>query len=522
MSFYEVKVVSRAAPHTVLATFNADQGDGDTRQKATVTEVSWQLNEPGVARIRIPLFHPAALAIQALRREVQVWRNGTLIFWGVPVQRDPSGGFVEWTCPGLLWYFTRRYFGPVTTNYLANPLFATNLSGWTKVGFDPTLFTATHSTAIRLRGPGTARLVVPSTVDRVDEVNNYLEQTFNVPTTTTFGLFLAVVAWYWIDPTVAFAAPALEQRGLYVSSPAAVSESPAWEPITMNAPPGKRERCEINGGIHLAPNLTNVPVTVRLYCPVGAIHWGAASVTAEESVSSEMAGTDVTEMLRLIVNYAQSGAGKSPLHMLTSTPAAGVKEIIAYQFKDLGNVFDAMRTYPQRGLADFDIAFHPTNPTSRTFTTYAPRKGAFRSGHGLVIPGSSVIRLASHSLDGQQTATRVIRRGAGEGSDREYGQAVDASPLDGLILEDIGDAPPEVGIDDLDRYATTDLARLKQVVSLPEVQVPAEGWLGVVRTGDTVPATINWGDVQETANQRVTSLRLDPQTDTLLVGTQVP
>lgn len=491
MAFYEVKVVDQEG--NVFAEFGDD---------ATVLEVTWVLNEPGMVRFAVPVHHPDAGEVHALTREVQVWRNGAIIFWGVPVQADLQGGAMVWYCPGLLWYFTRRYFGPITINYLSNPNFESDLTGWSASG--PT---ASHSTAIRLRGPGTAKLVENTSGD------NFLRQTVSVDT-GPIGLFLAVAAWYWIDPADPITEPALEERGLYVEA-ANSAQVTAWEPITMNAEVGKPQRVET--GIHLDPNLTDEPVDVRLYAPKGTIHWGATSVTEEESVSSEPEGTDIATMLGAIVGYAQTGLGKSDLNIGTSTPLAGVKEITAYQFKDLGNIFDALQTYPARGLADFEVVI---TDTTRTFTTYAPRKTSVAPTGVVQVPNSGVLTLGFRT-DGQQTSSKAIVRGAGDGSDRELGVATDTAPLDGLVLETVTDAPPEITVDGLTTYASTALDRVSAVVTVPAAQVESAGWVGAVEVGDKVTVVLDWGAVQESSVRRLVSMSVDPVADTVSLGLAV-
>lgn len=500
-AFYEAKVVSNTG--TVLQTF-----DASGRQIASVEDVGWELNEPGAFGVRLPLFDAATRSVIPLQREIQVWRNGSLLHWGLPVQVDVQGHSVLFTCPGVPWPMTQRVFGPITVNYLTNGLFTSNLSSWTAVGC-----TATWSNAIRIRGPGTARLVSATSGD------NYIEQSFTV-TTGALGLFLSVAAWYYIDPTVTPFSPAYLERGLYVQSPQAVhGVAPRWEPLTMNADKGKPQRAVIKDGISLPPSTTCTVVT-RLYSPRGAIHWGAAHENAEESVSADPGGSDVTEMMRRIVDYAQNGAGKSSLNI--AVPAvipAGVSEFTAWQYKDLGNIWEALQSYSRRGLADFDFVL---TPTTRTFQTYSPRKGSLKSGYGIVVPGSAVIS-TGYRLDGAQTATQNIVRGTGEGSDREIGVASDTSHTGGLTLDHVEDAPPEMSIDGLDGMAATNLARLSRAVDQIDVQVRASSWLGNVVVGDTVPVTIDWGWVQVVAGTlRVSKMVLDPKTDLIRPTLVVP
>lgn len=499
MSFYEVKVVTRAG--VVLAVFDASVG-GDARQKATVQSITWMLNEPGSLTFSAPIHHPAALEVQLLTREVQVWRNGALIFWGVPVQREATGGVVTWTCPGLLWYFTRLYFGPVSANYITNGLFATDLSSWTAVGC-----TATRSTAIRLRGPGTAKLVSAAYGD------NYLEQSIPLTVGPDFGFGFSIAAWFYIE---SMTDTAFGERGLYVQcNDGFPNADPDWEPITFSTE-GGFQRVEIYQEVKPAVTTT---VKVRLYSPVGTIYWGAVTAYSPESVGAlNNLPEEAATVIGKIIDYAQHGANKSELNILWSTPATGLVERVSYQFSEMANIFDALRGYAERGVCDFEIAL---TSTTRTFTTYAPRKGSYKAAYGITVPGSGAVSV-THRLDGQQTASHVTRRGAGSGPDREFGLAIDTSNTGGIILQDVEDAPTEVNIDGLDAYAAADLGRLKSTVKLPQVTVRGSDWIGNVVVGDTVPVTIDWGAVQETTTQRVVSLTLDGQSDLVSVGFNTP
>jgi len=500
---YQVKVVDRAG--AVIAQFDTNLGDGDTRQKATVEEVTWALNEPGSFRVRVPVFHPAALQIVALTTELQVWRDGVIIHWGVAVQRELSDQTVVWTCPGLLWYFTRLHFGPISIEHLTNPRFASSLFGWTAVGC-----TASRATNIRIRGPGSARLVATSSGD------NYLQQTFLVTSGVTQALALVFAAWYWIDPAVPLVAPAFEQRGIYIQAANSTCPTGCWEPVTMNSDKGKPQRVQVETAV--TAGAVNEVVTVRLYAPHGAIQWGACSVATPESISADFpGGSDATEMMKRSVDYAQTGLLKSSVNILTSTPPSGMIEHIAYQFSDLPNIFDTLQSYPARGIADFEIRI---TSTTRTFTTYAPRKGSLKA-YTPTVPGSSVLAF-QHNLDGQQTATQTVRRGPGEGSSRELGVATDSITLGGLILQDIGDVPPETSIDGFDSYATVDLVRLAAAVAVPSFEVPAAAVIGVVEVGDTIPVSIDWGAVQDVTTRRVVRMTLNPLSETVTVTVNVP
>jgi hypothetical protein len=494
-----VKIVERDG--TVVTTFDADEGDGDTREKATVTEVAWVLNQPGSARLVLPLFHPATLDVLFAQREIQIFRDDEIIWWGVPVQARRAGAAWDVVCAGLAWYFSRLHFGPIQVQYLTNPLFETNLTGWTAVNT-----TATHETSMRIRGPGTAQLVQASAGQ-----DAYLEQEFEV-TTGADGLALFIAAWCWIDPASGFE-PALDERGLMILATDS-AQGTSWQPINRNTPQGQLVR--LDTVINMDPGVTDSPVAVRLYSPKGTIRWGATTATVLESISSYPDGQDATEVMRRIVDYAQNGTGKTDLNIGTSTPASGINELVAYQFAELGQILQALQTYPERGIADFDVVY---DETTRTFTTYAPQKGTDLSGSVVfTVPADGSVLQFGHLTDATQTATQVVRRFPGNGPTRELGIATDTSSLDGLLLQSIGDVPPEITVDGVNQYAQTELARLREVVTIPDFTVPAAEIFGVVEVGDTVGVDIDWGAIQETTPRRVYRLVWDPLADTVDVG----
>lgn len=501
MSFYEVKVVDRAGG--VFTTLNANE--------CNVESVTVALNEPGMASIRVPLYDAKASSIVRLEREIQVWRDGVIAFWGIPVQRQLDGQSAVWSCPGSLWPYTHWYFGPQFLQFLANPRFETNLLNWAAVGC-----TATHSPARRIRGPGSARLV--STVYG----DNYLEQQYVVSSVGASGWLHTVVGWYWIDPAVPFTDTAFGERGLYISSPGAYPDEDGatewWAPITMNAPEdqaldeGKPQRLETT--INLAPSAVPVTVTVRLYSPAGAIHWGAMSLTVPEGVSADhVNGSDATEVMRRIIESAQNGKTNTGVQFNTADcPPSGRIVYDSFGHTEMANLFATLQTYPERGFADFDVAI---TPTTKRFKTYAPKRGSYKSTHPITMPGTA-IRL-EHQLDGDQTATRAFRRFPGSGPGREYGQATDTSKFGGLILESVADIPPGMTLDALDVYAQTELALTAQEITTITAEMPATGWWGEVFPGDTVPVTVNLGAVQETGVRRIRSITLNPRPDTVTI-----
>lgn len=489
----DVRIAERDG--SFVASFT-DQG----RCMANVSDVTWILNQPGTARVTVPLHHPTTTELHMVGREIQIWRDDQIVWWGVPLSGRVQGATLMVECVGLLWYFARSLFGPITVQLLANPNFEADLTGWTAMG--PT---ATHQAdTVRLLGPGTAQLV-----ETTGGEDSYLAQGFTV-NTGEIGLYIEVRALVWIDPAVEFE-PAFEERGIAVLA-ANSAQGFAWEPLNNWTPKGVPQ--VMTTGINLLPDLTDEPVEVRLYSPKGLVRWGACVATVMESVSSEPSGTDATEMMRRVASYA---VGKADLEI--ATPAqdpAGVGEITAYQFMDLGQVLQALSTYPDRGLADFDVTF---DETSKTFETWAPQRGSDLSGDVVfTVPGDGSVIEFGWQADGGQVATQVVRRFPGSGPSRPLGVATDTSGFDGLLLADVGDLPPEITVDGADQYAAQILARRKELVTIPDFTVPAGEVFGEFWLGDTVGVNVDLGAVVESEPRRVVRLGWDPVTDTVAVG----
>lgn len=485
-----------------LATFDADLGDGDTRQKATVERVTWVLNQPGSASFTAPLRHPATAEVVVLGCEVEIYRDDTLIWRGIPVQRERSGPVASFTCAGLLWPFTKWHIGPNVNDYLDGALtFEAGLTGWTAVGCAAAITTS-------LIREGTKAALLTSAAAGAD---NYLEWSFVVPTTGGVGVYLEVTAEYHIDTSTPWVGPALDERGLYVQSANAVPDSNEWEPITNSSPKGTWTR--VTTGIQLPPNLANQVVTVRCYSPGGRIAWDNGTVKAEDSISAQPAGTDAATLLGQVFDYCT--LTKTNLGLTRATPATGALIADVYRMDELPNVFETFESFPARSLLDYAVV-------DRVFTSFAPRRGSYKPGRALTITPETVPPVTTalsyeHRVDGSTTATRVIRTGAGSGATRDVHQAQDTA-LTGLVLESVGSVPAIYGPNGMRDMAAVDLAQLRDVVTTPSARVPADGWLGVLLEGDTTDVLIADGAVQEATIRRVLEVDLDPGTDTVSYG----
>lgn len=80
-------------------------------ENARPTQIIEELGTPGAANITMPTQDPkmAALVEGHAYREIQIWRDGELLFWGVPwrMRGDRYNHFIE--CQGIASYLERRF-----------------------------------------------------------------------------------------------------------------------------------------------------------------------------------------------------------------------------------------------------------------------------------------------------------------------------------------------------------------------------------------------------------------------------
>lgn len=508
---YVVKVVNRTT-HAVIATLTNANADWIEQILNDVWQAEFHMHplDPQAAELA-----PALL----VEREVQIWRDGRCLFWGIPVQGRASLQRVTFSCVGLLWYYARRYFGPIQNNYLLNPDFESGLTSWTGSNT-----TATVSTAWRALGTQSVKLVQTSAGQ-----DGYLYQRVTV-TTTDQEVFYAVKALCHVSGTD-WVGPAFGERGLYIeqqSTPggAAIDAtadpptaySPRWEPITESTQKDHSRPVRLETGIFVPAGVTRT-LEIRLYSPGGTIHWDATALVVEESVGSQVTGDPAHTIVERIHNYSQDATqGKSDEDILLDKAAGDTTRLVRiYQFFDNANILEAMKEYPAAGLLDFEIEWPPYTGAERKLMIYPGTKGTHKAGSPITL-GTNVVEDFSYDVDGTVITTSARVLGQGEGADREIGLAVDTSELDGLVLESVASAPVDSPIDSLQRLADEDLTDSKAPVKVPEFTVPAEYVIPALSLGDTVPVSANYGWVQESSNRRVIRLRIDCAADKVAVG----
>lgn len=479
-----------------------------------IDEIVWELNGFGSATFGIRTLDANADKFTLLNREpsswheVQMWRDGLLLWWGIPVRADGQAGWTTIKCVGLLWYYSRGFFGPNTSQFLTNPHFELGVSSsWSATGT-----TATASTAVRLLGTQSAKLVEASAGQ-----DSYLVQTYNITPGggPGFQYLFDVCAWVYVEDA-AWIGPALEERGLHVQSRHIPFTVFNQQVVPINNDTPRNQWVKLLTKIAVASGVTST-VEVRLYSPGGTVYWDATAVK-----NSGFIGASPPADLGTVV-LANIAGGLGALNVAVSCASVGISEDRQYRTEDNGNAWQAITEWPARNISDVEMVFN-VGGTSRTFTSWAPRKGTFRADRPISIAAGSITpRQWSWEVDLTQSASavRVIGPG-GSGPTREYGYAVDATTLGNVNLEQVIAAPSDATIGVLDTVATTELARTKRPVRIPSLTVPADPYLDLA-LGDTLAVTANWGWLQDPGTiYRVVGKKLVPKDDALTLYLNLP
>jgi hypothetical protein len=486
---YEVKVVNQSGTSY------------GTLDDATVTNVSWELNGPGAAQITLATTDPDA-ALMVPGREVQIYyQGGTDPIWWGPIVR-PQAGLHEttWQCAGLLWYFEHRFMGRADrVNQLVNGDFEDGETGWT-------FNSVTHSTDTTHIVEGTEALKL---IGLVTDGENWAKQIWTHPAGGyPTGDFLTVHGSVWID-NASYVDPAIESRGLFVAHHNGAGDQLFYDATVLddNTTRGDWVECELG----ILNVLEGDTVEVRLYAPNGTVWWDLVTLTFMESLSFgyPLPAEDVATIVAEIVQYAQDNLagfthGKSDLNIGTAGAATGTTRQIAYQFAEHRNILDAILEYVRQGIIDIDIAL---TATTRTFTTYAPKKGSL---YGTTLQLDVNVADFTYSVDLEQAASSVVLLGPGDGPDRPEGGAIDTSFVGGAFTAEIVEqAPDNTTVGQLDVRAEERLKVAARPDILEVTTLPGAGVIGNLEGGDTVPVVIATGWVSINDTYRVVRIEAD-------------
>lgn len=534
---------------------------------ATVQKFQWPaVNAPAVAQFQVGWDDPnvGQLPVSAvpfaadddLTHEVQIYRNGELLFWGPVVGRtgDSTSRTWQYIAKDPLWYLTGRFFGEANRrNYLSNSDFELDSAGdfpsdWntSSNGFSGTADFEVDDVEF-LTGQHSLRITDGVTFD-----NAYIGQILAVSAGAE-GLAVIATGWVFVqEHDVNDTSVGLEVLQITPLSGTVIQQRNDQVDLATPARQWVRKTC----AILLPPNTTSL-VEVRCYGVAGVCNWDAVTLTTEESLSlislNSPGGTgwDQVDIAKMIVRYA-SGAmpvgspyTKSNVQLRVAGAVSGIKKSKTYQF------FDAQAVYQGgtgSGALDefftasdgFDVRCEITE-TTRTAHFYYPAAGRTwpadsfayaRDVSGETVTGVS-LQVVSHSwqetIEGQ--ANRVRELGDwGTGAGREEG----GGSLDhwgDLTLELVEAAPTGASLDLLRKIALARVAQLGEINRAPtltcaEMRDPTTGvvilpLVGRLLPGDLMPTVIDDGDVQVDETVRATSVSFDCTTALLTVTIQL-
>lgn len=504
---------------------------------AEIESVSVILNGWGELKWSLPVNDPQAY--DELRpdyqtaREVQLWRNGVLIFWGVYVAADCDQDRVNFIAYGLLWYFSRRYFGPVVSNVLGNLLSngdfeATPVSsGWTAIG--PVAMSA--STSRRRKGAQSVRLTATGVVGQ----ECIIAQAEAVPTPArTRPLTFTVSGWHYIE-SVTIPHPINNAIGVGPGG----SSAEGITRIEPDDPLGvwifREHSYTVAAGA--APSLT-----AALYAPsAGVAYWDDVRLSYDQRTGG-VEGEDWQTYFERIFSYGAGlnggGTGGSPIwwgapelkQSLNMTwtgsglAAGSMRADRWWDHADEAMIWQAMQEIAARNVLDFEVTW-PANGRSRTMTVYPPRKGSTKLG--LAIEDGRDIVSYRYTVDGRRRSNDVRVSGRGPGTVREVGQSAGLAAFFPPQLESVISPAFEIAGQQLIDLADAEKSRLSLPVKVVTVTVAAGRFMGDPQpggtaeagaplvVGDSIPVRLNNGWAREANTRRVIGMTLHPKTETL-------
>lgn len=462
-------------------------------------------------------------SVELLSREVQVFRGGKLMSWCVPLgcQRSSGAGAVPFSASGLWWYFKRAFFGTADReNMVPNGDFeqgandgspSSPIPGWTSAGTT----SYPYSTGTKPAGHGLPNPLTGVTAVALSTASGggdtYMATHWSYRTEWPPGQLVTFAAWVYL---AAYSSPAGYDLGLYARFVVGGKVlTHCLAEIDDDTPRGEWVRLEC---AMVVPPYLNGYIEVRCYGPGGWVAWDSVASVLKESTSSVIGGDDIAQMAGRIVRYRQNGRGKLSVNVGTYTPSSGTTLFRAWQHADHEWISGAVEDIAKlEGGFDFDIE---VTPSTRTFVTYSPQKGADRTGSvtlALGRPGVGAISAYSHNVDASPTTTALVTRAPGDGPDREEGAAFAVDAYGGLVLEDVVDAPDRLPLGDLDRYAAEVLDSRDAPVEVLTATLHPGLLVDVLETGDRVTADISDGWVVVNGTWRIVKLALDCPADTL-------
>lgn len=507
-------------------------GQSTDLANAMVESITWEVNGWGEATYTLPVLDPqAADAKLLLEREVQIWMNGELIWWGIPVAYRAGIAAATFTAHGLLYYFARRYFGPVYSNTI-QPLLSNGTFEASPVNTDwpssvpaPTVAASARRYAgnrsIKLTGGGD-----PNALYYVYQFAPLFSPVRSRPLKVTLS------AWCYPEGITTYGS---EDRGIEIQDATPTPPNQQWALLNAKVPMDRWSRLETSLEV---PAGAVGDCTIALFAPaVGSVNYDQVRLTYTQQTGA-LEGEDwVDAYLRRVFSYGAGNTGgggggtawwgaytpKSflAMHFYGSTLAAGsLTADMSWNHEDGGNFYEAMSEVWKRDKADVEITWNPTG-TDRGLTPYIPRKGSIKRALALEL-GRNITKF-TYDVDGRQSANDIRVVGRNSGDTKEVGEAGGWQPstLGGRQYEAIISPPQEVDGQGLIDLANAEERRLRAPLIVPTVTVKAAGLLdrsevgGPLVVGDVVPVRMDHGLIQENDLRRVVKMTLKPPTDEL-------
>lgn len=481
---------------------------------AAINRVSWTLNEAGTVDFSVPLRNPDTTKILLLQREVQIWRGGSLLWWGIPTHARADGNTLRVTCNELIWYFKRLYLGkPGRANLVFNPEFEQGTVGAVPTGWSLNGVSGSVSTAQHVLGERSVHLT-----SSLPDADFFLSQNISTPVAGATYYFAAEC---YIPPGT-LVAPALDNRGFAAALFDGSNNLSDFQAMMVDQSTPQGQWVPIQFSVFV-PGIANPSwhFEVRLYSPYSEIYWDAIYVAVDEQINYTNA--DMSSIATNLVSRAQTSPDYSDLNISTSGPPSGIITTISYKMTDHNNVFDIitdLTTQKNSRLGSIDVSIETPTPTSRIFTTWYPGKGSYKPN--LVLEYGRNITKYDYELDGEQTANSIIVQGEGSGPTRMERGYVDASSLGGLILQELFSAPSGTPIDQLDALAYQEFTRSKNIVTILHITTSDPALVGTLKTGDTVPVRIDDNWTQVNGDYRITEIVLTPGTEEQQITLNLP
>lgn len=405
-----------------------------------VSQVNWQLDDKGAVSFTFPIqqvdqtvwgvardangmSNRAVLPYSCIPggREVQVWRNQELIWWGVPVNATPSSTTVTVACEGLLWWVDGILFGPNLTESLIDGDF--EVSGqlgtlntyWPATGCTSELIDANSGAPGVVTGRYAAHLQQSAV-----EADAYIESRYVLPTSLD-SQAITVTGWAYINE---FVSEALDGRGILVVLYEDGVPTDTWTTqLTADMAVGQEIQLSVTTDpinvTRIYPTVPLFTVGVRLYCPQGAVTWDDAHVTVAQPAFN---GTP-TELGAQLLAYAQDPTqGKSSFAMPTQVIGIAPADLLQRDYLGQSansSVLGAFAEFVGEGYFDYEVTWDPTGHF-RTFTMFCPGKGQVNYNYPVTLDLGTVTQLGGN-VDGSQVGTtqRALGQGSG-GAGNEY------------------------------------------------------------------------------------------------------